>query len=167
MSCTSPILLKLSMHEAPREVLPIFWRQLLRKAKEKGVLTHEDCYPVRDTRLSAKTGQYGVRFDYVISPETATIELWIDTGVQMVNKRIFDRLYEKSHSIEIEFNGDLIWEGLGNRRFSRIRTFARQGGFKHGEAHWSYLQDEMIGIMDRFYKAFQPTLPDYVKVKKT
>ncbi|MBF0277396.1 MAG: DUF4268 domain-containing protein [SAR324 cluster bacterium] len=162
MSCTSPQLLKPPIREAPREVLPVFWRQLLLKANEKGILTHEACHPVRDTRLCAKTGQHGVHFDYVISLELASIELWIDTGVQIVNKRIFDQLHKKRKIVETRFNGELSWERLGTRRFSRIRTFAGHGGIKHGEAHWNILQDEMIGLMDRFYKALKPALAQQI-----
>lgn len=65
-------------------------------------------------------------------------ELYIDTGDQAENKRIFDRLYEDRQRFEKEFAEPLSWERLDDRRASRVAVY-RDGGIEASP-------DELVAI---------------------
>jgi CBS domain-containing protein len=51
------------------------------------------------------------------------IELYIDTGTQGENKRIFDLLHQQRASIEDAFGESLSWERMDRKRASRIAVY--------------------------------------------
>jgi Domain of unknown function (DUF4268) len=145
---------------AERHVLRLkFWEQLLSRAKEKGVLTHAQRAPSKDSWISAGAGvRAGVNYSYVawMQEETA-VELYIDTGDREENKRIFDTVHGRKAEIEQAFGSSLSWERLDEKRASRIRSVLREGGLTD-EAKWPAIQDAMISAMDRLVKAVKPFL---------
>jgi hypothetical protein len=145
---------------AERHVLRLkFWEQLLSRAKEKGVLTHAQRTPSKDSWISAGAGvRSGVSYVYVawMQEETA-VELYIDTGDKDENKRIFDALQSRKAEIEQAFGSPLSWERLDEKRGSRIRSVLKEGGLTD-EAKWPGIQDTMIAAMDRLAKAVKPHL---------
>ncbi|MFQ5775944.1 MAG: DUF4268 domain-containing protein, partial [Kiloniellaceae bacterium] len=49
--------------------------------------------------------------------------LYIDTGVEMRNKSVFDQLRDRKDELEEAFGESLIWEPLETRRACRIATY--------------------------------------------
>jgi hypothetical protein len=74
-----------------------FWEQLLKKAKERGVMLHAQRAPSKDSWISAGAGaQAGLSFVYnVWMTDDTAVELYIDTGDKQENKRVFDLLHQK------------------------------------------------------------------------
>jgi hypothetical protein len=136
-----------------------FWTELLERAKQRGVLTHAQRAPSKNSWLSAGAGaQAGLSFTYNIwMTDRAAVELYIDTGEKDENKRIFDALYEKKQQIEQSFGLPLSWERLDDKRASRIRWLLNEGGLTD-EPKWPSIQDAMIGAMERLAKAVKPYL---------
>jgi hypothetical protein len=137
-----------------------FWEQLLEKAKRKGVMWHAQRSPSKDMWLSAGAGvRSGVSLTYLIwTEEESGVELYIGTGEQIENKKIFERLYAKRKSVEKTFGGPLKWDRLDDKRASRVRYVISGGGLVDGEDNWGRIQDAMIDAMDRLAKAVKPVL---------
>ncbi len=134
-----------------------FWKQLLDLAKEKGVTLHASISPSTGNWISTGAGKAGLGFIYAVwLKEKTAVELYIDTGDNDQNKRIFDRFHSKKEEIEADFGSPLLWERLDERRASRIRAFIRKGGLKDDETHWTSIQGAMIDTMERFSKAIKP-----------
>lgn len=93
------------------------------------------------------------------------VELYIDSGDQDRNKRIFDRLYEQRQQIELDFGNALSWERLDSRRACRIAAY-RDGFITDQEEELAEIRswgvDEMVrfekAIADRAEVAIQSTL---------
>ena len=142
---------------AERHMLRLnFWKQLLDKAKEKGVKLHANISPSKEGWISTGAGKAGLGFNYVVWIDKKTaVELYIDTGDKDQNKRIFDRFNEKREKIESMFGDTLLWERLDDRRASRIRYFIMKGGLKDND-NWASIQDTMIDSMNRLADALKP-----------
>jgi hypothetical protein len=145
---------------AERHVLRLkFWEQLLSRAKDKGVLTHAQRAPSKESWISAGAGvRSGVSYSYIawMQEETA-VDLYIDTGDKEENKRIFDALHGRKAEIEQAFGSPLSWERLDEKRGSRIRWVLREGGLTD-EAKWPAIQDAMIAAMDKLVRSIKPYL---------
>lgn len=132
-----------------------FWKQLLARAKQKGVMLHANRSGTRDMWIAAGAGVSGLSFNYVIWREgKAAVELYIDVGDKQKNKRIFDKLRSYKKKIETLFRAKLDWERLEDRRASRLRYWIRKGGLRD-EARWQQIQDAMIEAMARLEKALK------------
>ena len=145
---------------AERHVLRLrFWGQLLERARVKGVLFHAQRSPSKDLWLSAGAGvRSGISFTYLVWMNQETgVELYIDTGNGVENKRIFDTLASHKQEIESVFDKPLLWERLDNKRGSRIRFILLNGGLMD-EAKWPEIQEAMIQAMDKLAKALKPYL---------
>jgi hypothetical protein len=136
-----------------------FWGELLELAKAKGVQTHSNRAPSKDSYISGPTGKTGIRLNYVIwSKEKTSVELYIDTGDKNENKSVFDQLFKNKKEIEKAFGDLILWERLDGRRASRIRVLIKKGGLQDAVSNWNIMQTEMIETMDRFSKALKPYL---------
>ena len=92
----------------------------------------------------------------MILKNAGRVELYIDTGEQVVNKAYFDQLYTHKDEIEAVFGAPLRWERLENRRAARIAyDIMGLGGLRDRE-RWPELQDAMIDAMIRLEKAIKP-----------
>lgn len=146
---------------ATRHALQIkFWDQLLRRAKQRGVLWHAQLSPGKQMWIAAGAGvKAGVRLSYLIWKETESgVELYIDTGDEVDNKQIFDALISKRNEVESAFGAPLTWDRLDEKRASRVRFVMQGGGLRDGEEGWPRIQDAMIDAMDRLAKAVKPVL---------
>jgi hypothetical protein len=130
-----------------------FWTELLELAKTKTKL-HERISPSKNNWASTGAGVSGLSYVYVIRMEDAQVELYIDKGDAIENKRIFDTLFEQRGEIEGKFGKPLDWQRLDDRTASRIRYVIEDYGLSDRE-NWSKLQVIMIDEMIKFHKAFQ------------
>lgn len=132
-----------------------FWKQLLERAKkERRLSLFERISPSTQNWVSAGAGRSGVAFSFVIRMEDAQVEVYIDTGEEKENKRIFDALYAQKEKIEQEFGSALDWQRLEGKRACRIRYVMEGGGLRDKE-RWEHIQDKMIDAMTRLEKAFR------------
>jgi hypothetical protein len=143
---------------AERHVLRLkFWKGLLERAKEKGVLTHADRSPGKESWISGPSGKSGLRFNYNIwIDDDAAVELYIDTESAEENKAIFDGLFARKAEIEKAFGGALEWERLDEGKASRIRCTFHKGGLSAGEDNWPAIWDVMVDGMRRLVGAMKP-----------
>jgi hypothetical protein len=137
-----------------------FWEGLLAHARAKGVLTHAQRSPTKDSWLSAGAGvRSGISFVYNIWTDGAAVELYIDTGQRSENERIFDLLLSRREAIEAAYGGQLDWDRLEGKRACRVRAeFAGDG--LHAKEHWGTIQGGMVNRMERLSKAMKPPLAE-------
>lgn len=85
------------------------------------------------------------------------IELYIDTGEQEKNKKIFDALSEQQEEIETVLGEHLRWERLDDKRASRIsRTL--EGKITDDEEKLGELRKQAVPAMVEFIAEMQPRL---------
>ncbi len=136
-----------------------FWRQLLERAKAMGVRSHAGRSPSKHSWIAAGAGKSGFSYNYVIRmDDEAKVELYIDVGDEVENKRIFDTLANRRETIERAFGGPLDWERLDDARASRIRKTLKVPGLKSPAERWPDGQKVMIEAMDRLVKALGPEI---------
>jgi len=100
-------------------------------------------------------GKSGFYYNYVITADSARVELYIDKGDGNRNKSIFDSFSNHKQEIEDVFGGSLKWERLDDKRASVIRYFFDQFDLMDKEK-WPEQQDQMIEAMIKLDKAFRP-----------
>ncbi|MCS6831213.1 MAG: DUF4268 domain-containing protein, partial [bacterium] len=76
-----------------------FWKQLLHRAKKEQLSSFERISPQTSNWISAGAGKTGIAYLFVIRMEDAQVEVYIDTGDERENKRIFDALYAQKEKI--------------------------------------------------------------------
>ena len=86
------------------------------------------------------------------------MELYIDSGEQERNKRIFDRFEEQKEVFESALGETLVWERLDNRRASRI-SIRRPGSIDDPEI-LGELQSWMVEKLLDFKRVFGPKLAE-------
>jgi CBS domain-containing protein len=80
------------------------------------------------------------------------VELYIDTGDQRKNKKVFDALCEQEAEIEEAVQEALSWERLDDRRASRIALY-HKGSITDSDGELDKLRVWAIGAMLRFQEA--------------
>ena len=141
-----------------------FWRQLLERAKEKEVRTHESVSPRKSGWLSVRVHKPHVWLTYsALKRDRTRVELIMDTDDKDFNKRLFDYLYDRREEIEAAFGEELKWMRLDDRIRSRVRYTIRKGGVKDNEENWPAIQEAMIEAMDRFARAITPHVEEFDK----
>lgn len=108
------------------------------------------------------SGVSRVAYSVAFSKVGLRTEVYIDTGSQEENKRIFDRLLSDREDIEREFGQSLSWERLENRVASRI---AAVNGI-HIESQESELTEARrwaVASLLRMKAVFGPRLSSFVR----
>jgi hypothetical protein len=131
-----------------------FWTQLIARSKGKTQLFSKKT-PGIEHYLNISAGKRGISYNYIIITEGARIELYIDHGETNWNKSAFDSLFKNKAKIEESFGSSFLWERLEDKRASVIRFSINEFGLQDKD-NWPELQDQMIGAMIKFEKAFRP-----------
>ena len=134
-----------------------FWTQLVALCRQQGK-RHGGRKPSAYNYLSAVSGVPGLNFNYVVTRDDSSTELYIDVGDEARNKGIFDRLVAQRAQIENAFGGALTWERLERRRACRIKQEINAGGLQSTESEWHALHQAMIDTMSRLETALRPAL---------
>jgi hypothetical protein len=79
------------------------------------------------------------------------IELYIDTGDEDLNKKLFDELHIDNGKIEKELGEKLSWERLDHRRASRVALYT-DGFILDNPKDLENLQDWIVKMISPFYK---------------
>lgn len=140
---------------AERHYLRIeFWKQLLVKANAKTKL-FERVSPGTENWISTGAGKSGLGYSFVIRMEDAQVELYIDRGDDVENKKIFDALFSHQTEVEQKFGAPLDWQRLDHRRASRIRYLVEGSGLTDQD-QWPQLHEKLVDAMIRLHAALQP-----------
>ena len=133
-----------------------WWSQLVQHPEAKH---HRHISPSKHSWIGTASGLRGVGFNFAITRENASAEVYIDRGKDMnvENLQIFDHLSAKKEQIEDKCGQELSWERLEGKRACRIRAAIR-GGYNDPEEKWEEIQDRMVKSMNRLISAIQPHL---------
>ena len=135
-----------------------FWEELLKRAKAKGFLHHENRQPTTRAYFGVSTGTPGTSWLYHTWVNGKSgVTLYILARDRSETKRIFDLLYAARSEIESAFGEPLQWERLDEKTSSRIHH-KFNGSFQSPEDNWPEIQDELIDCMDRFIASVGPHL---------
>lgn len=133
-----------------------FWKQLIEKGKQEGIIRSNKS-PNAFNWISLPTGKSGVTYDLVLRQHDAEIQLYIDQGDILKNKKIFDFLNLSKESIENDIGKSLDWQRLDTKRASRISSVIEGYGFDDFD-QWEVIQDQMIELTSKFINAFQQVI---------
>jgi hypothetical protein len=97
--------------------------------------------------------------------DRARVEVYIDLGDAVENKRLFDWLAEQKVAIEAEYGEPLAWERLDDRRASRIADY-RPGSIVAGDDELAEIRSWMIERVLRMKQVFGPYLKKYMAGQK-
>lgn len=136
-------------HEAARAR---FWDGLLAVARERLDL-HVEQPSGHYHRLESPGSVQGLRYVYVITRDSARVELVIHGQQSERNRAVFAALRRESAEIEAAFGGPLAW--LQGGHTCRLRHDIALGGLDD-EDRWPELIEAMVGAMERLYHAIEP-----------
>jgi len=128
-----------------------FWKLLLEVSNKKTTL-FSNISPSKDHWISAGAGISGVVYQYLILKDEARIQLAIEGSDASKNKRMFDNLYKIKEQIEKDFDEQLTWNRLDNKKASYITKTVGDKGLRD-EEEWPKIIDKMVDAMTRFEKA--------------
>lgn len=134
-----------------------FWEGLSAIARERGT-RHANIKPGSYHWMGARSGQPGLSYNYVITQDYGSVELYIDPGEATENKRVFDALHQHQEAVEKAFGGPLSWERLDDKRACRVKFVIARGGYRSPESEWPAVQKEMVAAMIRLEGALKPAL---------
>ncbi|MDD4834210.1 MAG: DUF4268 domain-containing protein [Lutispora sp.] len=137
-----------------------FWSILLKEMAKKSDL-FKNINPKKDNWINAGSGVSGVPYTFSISKSYARVELYIDTGDKIENKKLFDYLYKNKEYIDMAFGEPLIWERLDDKKASRISSSIDKNSY--GRENWDSIIPDLIDRMARFEKTFGGFLKKYKK----
>lgn len=131
-----------------------WWTQLLAMPAAK---LHAQIAPSTDGWIAKASGVRGVSFNYVVTQNESTAEVYISRGkaFEAENKSIFDQLAAHRAEIEHDFGGPLVWDRGDNKKSCRIR-FKADGGYRSPEQEWADIQHRTVEAMNRLEKAMRP-----------
>lgn len=136
-----------------------WWTTLLERAARVSKL-HAHISPGEYSWVGASAGIRGLNFNYSVTQEECSVELYIDRGKESEkeNTLIFDILYGDRETIEQAFGVPLNWQRLEGKRASRIKYTRKNGGYRSPEEQWPEIQDSIIQSMIKLEKALSPFL---------
>lgn len=133
-----------------------FWTKLIPAMNASVSNLYQNISPQTSNWISAGSGVRGVGFNFVIAKTFGRAELYIDAGDQKINKSIFDSLFKYKDQIEQEFDGQLEWERMEDKRASRIKAELAANVFDREQ--WPVMIEFMVGAMCRLEKAIHNRL---------
>lgn len=135
-----------------------FWKQLLDRARRKGLPFHANRSPTTAHWLGGAVGITGYSWNYVVWTDATAVELMIDTNDKDKNKEAFDALHRNRSAIEASFGAPLEWERLDDNRRSEIRYTVTDRGLTAPEEQWAAIQSALVDAMASLTSALQPQL---------
>ena len=138
-----------------------FWAQLVQKAELTG---NPDILAGSCPRhwIGKKFIHSNAKLVYKVRKKHSRIELYIDKGAdsKVINKQIFDFLFERKSQIENVFGGPLNWRRMDTDTASIIEKRYKLGGLRNRD-QWDAMQQAMVEDMDKLSKALRPVLQQF------
>jgi len=97
-----------------------FWTQFLKEVNKKNNYC-ANLSPSRDAWIGVAMGMSGVGINLVATRSYARVEVYINRGSIIENKKVFDYFLNEKESIEKDFGAALIWERMEDKVTSRIK----------------------------------------------
>lgn len=144
------------MNRDLQELRRVFWSELLEKFSAQSTLFN-NVSPGADHWLGAGSGVTGVAFNFVVTKNYASVELFILKANQEENKKIFDNLYSVKNSIEENYGSNLTWERMEEKKSSRI-TERMLGVDGTNKDEWDEIMEFLCDRMARLEKAIREPL---------
>jgi len=85
------------------------------------------------------------------------LEIYIDTGIEEVNKSAFEQLKEKRLEIEEDIGQELIWDEIPGKRACRIYA-ATTGSIENNSAELQLIIEWASPLLIKFRKVFTPLI---------
>jgi Domain of unknown function (DUF4268) len=143
--------------ESRRHILRrAFWVEALAKINATPLQLFQNISPGKEAWIGAGSGIRGLAFNCVVTKDCARIELYIDRGDQVENKRIYNTLFAQKEVIEANFGEQLTWERLDNKRASRIKIQSQGNIFD--KDRWPEMFDFFVKTLPRFENALRPSM---------
>jgi hypothetical protein len=138
-----------------------FWERALPVLRVKtGIFNNIS--PTKDNWLAGASGYSGVSFNPVIRMDGARAELYIDTGDELRNTSIYEKLKSRENEIISSFSDELIWQDLPGKRACRICVQYHSFGLNDVE-HWDEIIEWLANSISTFIKIFKPLLDVIMK----
>lgn len=132
-----------------------FWTGLIKKLKERKIILHSEVPPNDRHWIEASAGVIGIKLCYIIRNSDARVQLHISRyPTEIENEKIYKQFQDHRDEIDAAFGQPLEWQELEGRRAFRIESNIEIGGLQNSDK-WDEIQNEMIGKMMRFEKAFR------------
>lgn len=138
------------------ELRKVFWAELLEQFNTISS-QYKNVNPGYDHWLSSGSGLSGVPFSFVVTKSYAGVEILINKGTQIENKKIFDYLFSKKEAIENAYGSELIWERLDEKKSSRITDRIFDVDITNRD-DWDKIKDFLCEAMVKFEKAIKEPL---------
>ncbi len=106
---------------------------------------------------------YGASF---AQGERARVEVYIDRGDAVGNKRLFDRVHQSKDVIEGEVGEKLYWERLDDKRASRVAVY-RTSSINDSSDSLDGIRTWMIDSLLRFKQVFADRIKSEIAVNST
>lgn len=97
-----------------------FWAQFLQEANKKTRYC-ANLSPSKDAWIGIALGMSGVGMNLVVTRSSARVEIYINRGNKIENKKLFDYFFKEKETIEKKFGSKLTWERMDDRVTSRIK----------------------------------------------
>lgn len=139
---------------SPAAFYPSFFGDLLDRLKEKRPGITQATRTSTSNWFSFAAGRTGFSLGWVLPKEPIfRVELYIDTGNEIENKRFFDALQKEKSAIEQEIGNPLVWQRLDKNRASRIYAsmpFRVTDSAEQHDAAKRWGLDMMLKFIDTF-----------------
>ena len=132
-----------------------FWNKFLPKVKEvKGFNLFDGKNTAKGHYIGVSSKIKGAYYNFAISQSYSRVELYIDTGNQDRNTKIFEMLNQVKSEIEKIAENEYKWENKDGYRCAIIRL-DMEGNINQNE-RWDEITDKMIDAMIKLGKAISP-----------
>ena len=141
-----------------------FWSKLLSIMNNKGNL-YQNISAGTAAWIGAGSGVRGVGLNFCAGRAYGRAELYIDRGNKEENEFIFDWFLNRKDKIEAVFQGELVWERLGDKRACRVKS--EIDGNIYEPEQWPEMIEFMTEAMVNLEKAFKEPLKQINKELKS
>ena len=133
-----------------------YWQSLANRLKEEDQ-SIQVTEAKGDSRFDVPSGFDGVIYRASFAPglRLAHVGVYIDCGDKSLNKKLFDRLRDKSSAIESGLGNKLAWDRRDNKRACRVRE-EKPEAIHYGNP--DALRDWMVDRLLAFKRVFTPHL---------
>lgn len=138
-----------------------FWEKALPILRDRTGI-YNNVSPTKDNWLAGASGHTGISFNPVIRMDGARAELYIDTGNELRNKKIFEELKFKENDITSPIAKKMIWQDLPGKRACRICVEYNDHGLNN-EDHWEDINEWLANNIAELINIFKPLIDDLLK----